>query len=79
MYIIGREMYSQGYRRRGSKGRLVGGLTLDFALLSLWSMALYSCLIWVNGSDGLKNEYFSSIKMKRQRNGKKNLLLKRIF
>ena len=45
VYIIVREIYSQGYRRSGSKGRLIGALTLDFALLILWSMALYSCFI----------------------------------
>ncbi|CAF1165783.1 unnamed protein product [Adineta steineri] len=57
-YIVGREIYSQGYRRSGSKGRLVGALTLDAALLILWSMALYTCFHWGNGLDGLKKLIF---------------------
>ena len=52
-YIIGREIYSQGYRRSGSKGRLVGVLILDLSLLSIWSMALYTCFVWGNGFNGL--------------------------
>jgi uncharacterized membrane protein YecN with MAPEG domain len=48
IYIIGRELYSQGYRRSGSKGRLVGALILDVTLLILWSMALYTCFYWGN-------------------------------
>jgi hypothetical protein len=31
-YMVGREIYSQGYRRSGSKGRLYGALSLDLAL-----------------------------------------------
>ncbi len=58
IYIIGREIYSQGYRRSGSKGRLVGALTLDVALLALWSMALYTCFYWGNGLNGLKKLIF---------------------
>ncbi len=46
VYIIGRELYSQGYRRSGSKGRLYGALTFDLALLVLWSMNLYTCWHW---------------------------------
>lgn len=47
-------MYSQGYRRSGSKGRLIGVLIVDIALLLLWSMAIYTCYRWGNGLDGLK-------------------------
>ncbi|CAF0872493.1 unnamed protein product [Rotaria sordida] len=57
-YIIGREIYSQGYRGAGSKGRLVGVLILDLALLALWSMALYTCFHWGNGLNGLKRLIF---------------------
>jgi ABC-type multidrug transport system permease subunit len=49
LYIIGREIYSQGDRRSGSKVRLIGTLIPDFALLILWSMALYTCFYWGNG------------------------------
>lgn len=49
LYIIGREIYSQGDRRSGSKVRLIGALILDFALLILWLMALYTCFYWGNG------------------------------
>jgi glutathione S-transferase len=58
IYIIGREIYSQGYRRSGSKGRLIGALTLDLALLILWSMALYTCFHWGNGLNGLTRLLF---------------------
>jgi len=58
IYIIGREIYSQGYRRSGSKGRLIGALTLDLALLILWSMALYTCFHWGNGLNGLQKLIF---------------------
>ena len=57
-YIVGREIYSQGYRRSGSKGRLIGALILDFALLTLWSMALYTCYHWGNGLSGLAKLLF---------------------
>jgi len=57
-YIIGREIYSQGYRRSGSKGRLIGVIILDVALLVLWSMALYTCFYWGNGFNGLKRLIF---------------------
>lgn len=58
IYIIGREIYSQDYRRSCSKTRLVGALILDFALLSLWSMVLYTCFYWRNGLDALKRLIF---------------------
>jgi hypothetical protein len=49
LYIIEREIYSQGYRRSGSKVRLIGTLILDFVPLTLWSMALYTSFYWGNG------------------------------
>ncbi|CAF5220939.1 unnamed protein product, partial [Rotaria magnacalcarata] len=58
VYIVAREIYSQGYRRSGSKGRLIGAILLDLALLILWSMALYTCFRWGNGVDGLKRLIF---------------------
>ncbi|CAF2753676.1 unnamed protein product [Rotaria sp. Silwood2] len=57
-YMIGRELYSQGYRRTGSKGRITGVIILDLALLMLWSMALYTCFYWGNGLHGLKRLIF---------------------
>jgi glutathione S-transferase len=58
IYIVGREIYSQGYRRSGSKGRLIGALIIDFALFVLWSMAFYTCFHWGNGLEGLKRLLF---------------------
>ncbi|CAF1594417.1 unnamed protein product, partial [Adineta ricciae] len=58
VYIVAREIYSQGYRRSGSKGRLIGALILDAALLTLWSMALYTCFHWGNGLGGLQRLLF---------------------
>ena len=60
LYIVGREIYSQGYRRSGSKGRLIGVLILDVSLLLLWSMALYTCFHWGNGFKGLSKLIFGS-------------------
>jgi hypothetical protein len=54
IYIIGREIYSQGYRRSGSKGRLYGAIILDLSLFILWPMAIYTCWHWGNGFNGLK-------------------------
>jgi hypothetical protein len=59
IYIIGREVYSQGYRRSGSKGRLYGAILLDLALFILWSSALYTCWHWGNGLNGLTRLIFS--------------------
>jgi uncharacterized membrane protein YecN with MAPEG domain len=59
-YIIGREIYSQGYRRSGSKGRVVGAMILDASLLILWSMSIYTCFYWGNGLNGLKKLIFSN-------------------
>lgn len=53
MYIIGREIFSQGYRRSGSKGRLVGVLILDISLIVLWLTAVYTCIQWGGGFSGL--------------------------
>jgi glutathione S-transferase len=58
-YIIGREIYYQGYRRSGSKGRLYGAIILDLLLSILWSMALYKCFYWGNGLNGLKKLIFN--------------------
>ena len=60
LYIVGREIYSQGYRRSGSKGRLVGAMMLDLALLILWAMALYTCFYWGNGLTGLQKLIFAN-------------------
>jgi hypothetical protein len=53
-YMVGREIYSQGYRRSGSKGRLYGALSLDLALFISWAAAIYTCCHWGNGLNGLK-------------------------
>ena len=54
LYILGREIYSQGYRRSGSKGRMIGVVIVDVTLLFLWSMSLYTAFRWGNGFQGLK-------------------------
>ena len=58
IYIVGRELYSQGYRRSGSKGRLIGVLIVDLCLLALWLMSLYTCFVWGNGIQGLRRLFF---------------------
>lgn len=58
VYIVARELYSQGYRRSGSKGRLIGAIIIDFVLLALWSMAIYTCFHWGNGFQGLRRILF---------------------
>ncbi len=42
VYIIGRELYSQGYRKNGPAGRLIGVLILDVALVVLLGTAFYT-------------------------------------
>ena len=42
IYIIGRIFYGIGYRSKGSKGRLVGVLLVDLALLSLFGVTVYA-------------------------------------
>jgi hypothetical protein len=59
VYMVGREVYSQGYRRLGSKGRRTGALMFNGALLSLWGMAFYTCFSWCNGFQGIKRLMFS--------------------
>lgn len=39
-YIVGREFYAWGYSKLGAKGRLVGALIVDFALVALFVMAI---------------------------------------
>jgi len=51
-YIIGRELYSQGYRSGGSKGRMFGVLIVDITLISLWGIALYASFNWGGGING---------------------------
>ncbi|CAF1064474.1 unnamed protein product [Didymodactylos carnosus] len=52
LYIVGREVYNQGYRRAGSKGRRIGAGILDLSLIVLWGMALYTCFSWGGGISG---------------------------
>lgn len=36
VYVLGRRLYSSGYRAKGAEGRGVGAIVLDIALVGLW-------------------------------------------
>eukprot|EP00455_Lapot_gusevi_P041287 TRINITY_DN4772_c0_g1_i2.p1 TRINITY_DN4772_c0_g1~~TRINITY_DN4772_c0_g1_i2.p1 ORF type:complete len:152 (+),score=48.72 TRINITY_DN4772_c0_g1_i2:75-530(+) len=43
-YIVGRLAYTWGYQSSGPKGRMVGAIILDLALLALFACSIYSSL-----------------------------------
>lgn len=49
VYIIGREIYSYGYRSGGPAGRLVGAIMLDLALV----FAFFACMYYGGSQVGL--------------------------
>jgi glutathione S-transferase len=53
VYIVGRLVYGIGYRSSGAKGRLVGVLLLDLALLALLVLAFYGAFSFGGGLKGL--------------------------
>jgi len=53
-YIVGRILYAIGYRKSGARGRLVGVLIVDVALLALFIASLYGGFTFGGGWDGLK-------------------------
>ena len=52
-YIVGRFLYTFGYRNSGPKGRMVGALVLDLALLSLLGMSSYGLYKFIRFGDQL--------------------------
>eukprot|EP01100_Stratorugosa_tubuloviscum_P006722 TRINITY_DN285_c2_g1_i3.p1 TRINITY_DN285_c2_g1~~TRINITY_DN285_c2_g1_i3.p1 ORF type:complete len:156 (-),score=70.69 TRINITY_DN285_c2_g1_i3:45-512(-) len=44
VYMIGRQLYALGYWRKGEKGRYIGALILDFALLALFGGSITAAL-----------------------------------
>lgn len=55
MYSIGRLIYAFGYRAFGPKGRLVGALLFDVALLALFVTTMHAGLVL----SGTIKPYFS--------------------
>lgn len=53
VYFIGRALYTIGYLTKGHKGRMIGVLTLDIALIALLYGSFAACLHIGNGFDGL--------------------------
>ncbi|KXN74461.1 hypothetical protein CONCODRAFT_82924 [Conidiobolus coronatus NRRL 28638] len=43
-YIVGRQLYQNGYIKNGPKGRMVGAIVLDLALVALIGMSVHGAL-----------------------------------
>jgi glutathione S-transferase len=41
VYIVGRQLYSSGYRSSGPAGRFIGAVILDLALVFVFGAAMY--------------------------------------
>lgn len=54
VYIVGRFAYGVGYRTAGARGRMVGALLLDLALLKALGCACYGAFNFAGGVNGLK-------------------------
>ena len=52
VYIIGRVFYALGYRHRGAKGRMIGALLIDAALVTLLIYTFSSLWTVGGGVDG---------------------------
>lgn len=44
VYILGRQLYTWGYRAKGASGRMAGALILDLALLGMFGTTVYGSL-----------------------------------
>jgi len=53
-YLVGRQLYSSGYRSRGATGRLVGAIIVDVALVVLLGSALFGGWKFAGGIAGLR-------------------------
>jgi len=54
-YIFGRALYTGGYKMKGPKGRVVGAIICDLALVGLFGMAMYGTWGLAGGLEGIKN------------------------
>ena len=54
MYIFGRVCYTSGYKSWGPKGRLLGAIVLDLALVALLAFVLYQAFLFGGGLSGLQ-------------------------
>lgn len=54
LYIVGRALYTGGYKTKGSRGRLVGVLILNIGLAGLLGGALWGSFQFAGGIAGLK-------------------------
>lgn len=53
VYIIGRALYAAGYSAAGPKGRLVGAILYDLALLGGFGVGAYSAFVAGGGVKGV--------------------------
>lgn len=60
-YVIGREVYSRGYRARGASGRFIGVLLLDLALLVLLVLAFYGSFQASGGVEGFQKVFLGAV------------------
>ncbi|KAJ2367296.1 hypothetical protein IW150_005708 [Coemansia sp. RSA 2607] len=44
-YMLGRSVYARGYKAKGPKGRMAGGLIMTLSLVSMTGVAVYNALI----------------------------------
>ncbi|KAJ2784265.1 hypothetical protein GGI15_002314 [Coemansia interrupta] len=44
-YMVGRSVYARGYRSKGPKGRMAGGLLMMLTLVSMAGVAVYSAVM----------------------------------
>ena len=51
-YVVGRAFYALGYRANGPKGRLIGALMIDVALVALLFYAVTSAFSFGGGISG---------------------------
>ncbi|KAK9768667.1 Microsomal glutathione S-transferase 3 [Basidiobolus ranarum] len=43
-YIVGRQLYSAGYRSKGPEGRMIGAIALDVALVVMFLIIVYNAV-----------------------------------
>ena len=53
VYIVGRALYAAGYSAAGPKGRLVGAILYDIALLAGFGVGAYSAFVAGGGVKGV--------------------------
>jgi glutathione S-transferase len=56
LLIVGRFIYAAGYSSGGPKGRMIGALLVDVALLGLFYFSLCACYTIIKGDKLVKGE-----------------------